>query len=90
MALCHLNPQKARKNIDALLLLQREDGLIPNAPLRTGDQDLRSQPPIILYAVKKYFELTKDLESVRRWFPKLVLYYESGPTGETLLLLFQD
>jgi glycogen debranching enzyme len=76
MALCHLNPQKARENVDALLLLQREDGLIPNAPLRAGDQDLRSQPPIIFYAVKKYFELTGDLESVRRWFPKLVLYYE--------------
>jgi len=75
MALCHVDPQGARENVEALLSLQRKDGIIPNAPLRTGDQDLRSQPPIILYAVKRYLELTGDLESVKRWFPKLVLYY---------------
>jgi glycogen debranching enzyme len=76
MALSHLNPQKARENVEALLSLQRKDGLIPNAPLKTADQDLRSQPPIILYAVERYLDLTGDLESVKRWFPKLVLFYE--------------
>jgi neutral trehalase len=76
MALAHLDADRARRNVDALLSLQRPDGMIPNAPLRAGDQDLRSQPPIILYSVRRYLELTKDLESARRWFPKLALFYD--------------
>jgi glycogen debranching enzyme len=76
MALAHLDADRARRNVEALLSLQRPDGMIPNAPLKASDQDLRSQPPIILHAVRRYLKLTKDLENVRRWFPRLVLFYE--------------
>ncbi len=76
MALVHLDAGRARQNVEALLSLQRPDGMIPNAPLKAGDQDLRSQPPIILHAAKRYLELTGDRGSVKRWFPKLALFYQ--------------
>lgn len=75
LGLVHVDPVLAKENIEGLLSLMREDGLIPNAPLERGCQDLRSQPPIIHYAVEYYLEKTGDRISVRRWFERLKRYY---------------
>ncbi|PLJ78498.1 amylo-alpha-1,6-glucosidase [Infirmifilum sp. SLHALR2] len=75
LGLVHVDPVLAKENIESLLLLMRDDGLIPNAPLSAGNQDLRSQPPIIHFAVEYYLRRTGDRESVRRWFPRLKQYY---------------
>lgn len=75
LGLLHVNPSLARENIDGLLSLARDDGLIPNAPLEQGDQDLRSQPPVIVFAAYEYYKSTKDLDSLSRWYPVLKKYY---------------
>lgn len=75
LGLLHVDLDLARENIDGLLSLAREDGMIPNAPLEQGDQDLRSQPPVIVFAVYEYYNRTKDLSSLKRWYPVLRKYY---------------
>jgi len=75
LGLINVCPKLARENIDGLLSLAREDGLIPNAPLERGDQDLRSQPPLIIFAVNEYYEKTQDIVSLSRWYPTLRKYY---------------
>ena len=76
LALSHIDPLIAKENIEALLSLQKEDGMIPNAPTEAYNQDLRSQPPIIIYAVNYYSNVTKDFESLSNWYPKLKKFYE--------------
>ena len=75
LGLLHVDLDLARENIDGLLSLAREDGMIPNAPLEQEDQDLRSQPPAIVFAVHEYYNRTKDLSSLKRWYPVLRKYY---------------
>jgi glycogen debranching enzyme len=65
----------ARENINCLLSLSNNEGMIPNAPTEKGDQDLRSQPPIIIYAAWRYYEATRNKEQLLDWFPKLIKYY---------------
>lgn len=75
LALTHLDEKLAIENIKALLSLIEENGMIPNAPLESENQDLRSQPPIIIYAAKYYMEQTKDVKSIKSIYPKLKKYY---------------
>jgi len=58
MALAHIDATLAKENIEALLSLQRSDGMIPNAPTEVNDQDLRSQAPIVIYSTKYYLDVT--------------------------------
>ncbi|MEM4972793.1 MAG: trehalase family glycosidase [Candidatus Hadarchaeales archaeon] len=93
LGLLYVDQEKARKNLRAILSLQRPDGMIPNAPLKTGDQDLRSQPPILLYAFRRYLEETSDKASAGLWFPRFKLFYrwwsERGdPFGKGLVSPF--
>jgi len=74
LALNRYSPELAKENIEALLQLQRGDGLIPNSPLKRYDMDLRSQPPLIVYAVSDYYSKAKDYDNIRKWFPKLIRY----------------
>jgi len=76
LALSHIDPLLAKENIEALLSLQKENGMIPNAPIEVYNQDLRSQPPVIIYAVNYYSNTTKDFESLKNWYPKLKKFYE--------------
>jgi len=76
LALVHIDSQLAKENIEGLLSFMREDGMIPNAPIERENQDLRSQPPIILYAAKYYLENTNDAESLKKWYPLLKKHYE--------------
>lgn len=76
LALSHLDPLLAKESIEALLFFAREDGLIPNAPTEIEDQDLRSQPPIILHAVKYYLDVTGDVDGLEAWYPKLKKFYK--------------
>jgi len=75
LGLLHVSPILARENIEGLLSLARNDGLIPNAPLEQGDQDLRSQPPLIMLAAYEYYEKTRDLPSLKRWYHTLRKYH---------------
>jgi len=75
LGLIYVDPLLARENIEGLLSHQREDGLIPNALTSDKDTDLRSQPPIIIYSAVVYAEATNDLDSLRRWYPRLKKYY---------------
>ncbi len=76
LALSHIDPLLAKENIEALLSLQKENGMIPNAPVEVYNQDLRSQPPIIIYAANYYSNITKDFEGLKNWYPKLKKFYE--------------
>lgn len=75
IALVYVDPLLAKENIEGLLSLADSNGMIPNAPTERGDQDLRSQPPVIIYAAEHYYEVTKDIDSIRRWYPALRRYY---------------
>lgn len=85
LALTYINPPLARENVEALLSLQKSDGMIPNAPTIISDQDRRSQPPVIIYAAKHYLDVTGDLGSLREWYPRLKRFYEWWNTcGDTI------
>ncbi|MEM4417412.1 MAG: trehalase family glycosidase, partial [Nitrososphaerota archaeon] len=75
MALSYVDAELAKENVDALLSFQRADGMIPNAPTSKDDQDMRSQPPLIVHAVRRYVEVTGDYQSARRWFEGLLKYH---------------
>jgi len=74
LALSRLRPEAARENVEALLTLQREDGMIPNSPSKDYDMDLRSQPPVIAYAALDYYKVTGDKVALRRWYGRLKKY----------------
>lgn len=87
LGLLYVSPEKAKSNLEAILSVQQQDGRIPNAPLRAGDQDLRSQPPVLLYAFRRYVESTGDKESARKWISRFTLFYRwwserGSPLGE--------
>lgn len=75
LGLIRVNATLAREDINAQLSLQKDDGMIPNAPTPVADQDLRSLPPLLSDAVWQYFLKTHDLESLQSWYPKLEKYY---------------
>ncbi|MEM4374391.1 MAG: trehalase family glycosidase [Nitrososphaerota archaeon] len=75
IALSYVDPALAKENVEALLSTQGRDGMIPNAPTPKDDQDMRSQPPLIIHAVRRYAEITADIDSVRSWYDRLAKFY---------------
>lgn len=65
----------ARENIECLLSLEDAEGKIPNAPTEAGDQDLRSQPPIIIYSALRFYEVVRTRDILEKWYPSLKRYY---------------
>ena len=84
---------EAAESVEAILHIQRGDGLIPNAPSEVRDKDLRSQPPILIDSVYSYLALTGDYERVKRWFPRLEKFWRwwrinGDPLGEGVISPF--
>lgn len=79
IVLTHLDPERAKKEINTLLANQREDGFIPCVSVwekRTPWEKLLyigkiTQPPVIPIAVEAIYAATKDSEFVREAYPKL-------------------
>ena len=77
----YFNPALARESFDASFATQitsRGDyyGMIPNAPEpTTTDETLRSQTPVIAYAIGQYYLKTGDKGSLEKWYPLLGNYY---------------
>ncbi|MEM0493774.1 MAG: trehalase family glycosidase [Thermofilum sp.] len=75
LAFLHFDVTLAKENLECLLSLADPDGKIPNAPTEAGDQDLRSQPPIIVYSALRLYEVERNRELLLKWYPSLKQYY---------------
>ncbi|MCX7918344.1 MAG: trehalase family glycosidase [bacterium] len=78
-----VNSQCMKRLLDLFLQYQREDGYVTHAiyldekiPGEAWSKKSVIQTPHVPWVCLQYYYATKDIYSLRKWYPKLVRYYE--------------